>query len=49
VLVEDTVVTLVGSVPSVDQREKALEIARNTPGVASVRSRLRVNGAQQVT
>lgn len=49
VLVEDSVVTLVGSVPSAADRERALEIARNTPGAAEIRSRLRIDDPQQTT
>lgn len=43
VLVEDRNITLVGSVPSAEDRERALDIARETAGVGSVRSRIRVD------
>ncbi len=49
VLVEDSVVTLVGSVPSAGERERALSIARETPGVAEVESRLRIDNPKQTT
>lgn len=49
VLVEDTAVTLVGTVPSAAQRDKALEIARNVPGVGEIESRLRIDDPQQTT
>lgn len=47
VLVEDTAVTLVGTVPSAEQRTQALDIARSVPGVGEVASRLRIDNPQQ--
>lgn len=49
VLVEDANVTLVGTVPSAKQREEALAIARDTAGVATVKSRLRIDDPEQTT
>jgi osmotically-inducible protein OsmY len=49
VLVEDKRVTLVGAVPSADQRDRALAIARAAPGVGEVASRLRIHDPEQAT
>lgn len=49
VLVEDKAVTLVGAVPSADQRDRALSIAREVPGVEEIESRLRIDDPQQTT
>lgn len=44
VLLEDGVITLQGTVASVDQRAAAEAAARKTPGVAAVRNELVVDG-----
>jgi len=45
--VRDGVVTLYGTVPDAQRRDRAVEVARSTPGVSSVESQIVVRGGAE--